>query len=65
MGIEVTGVLGLIILILDIWAIIKTIGSGASTGVKVAWVVVILLLPLLGLLLWLIFGPRGGASTRV
>lgn len=65
MGIEVGGLLGLIILILDIWAIVKIIGSGASTGSKVIWVLVILLLPLLGLILWFIFGPKGGGVTRV
>jgi hypothetical protein len=58
MGIEVGGIFGLIILILNIWAIVKTIGSGASTGAKVLWIVVILLLPVLGLLLWLLFGPK-------
>lgn len=58
MGIEVGGLFGLLILIADIYAIIKVVGSGASTGVKVIWVLVILLLPLLGFLLWLIFGPK-------
>lgn len=59
MGIEVSGLLGLIILVLNVWAIIKTIQSPAGTGTKVLWVVVILLLPVLGLLLWLLFGPKG------
>jgi succinate dehydrogenase/fumarate reductase cytochrome b subunit len=58
MGIEVGGLLGLIILIADIWAIVKTLESGASTGSKVLWVVLILLLPVLGLILWFIMGPR-------
>ncbi len=57
MDIQVGGLFGLIILIADIWAIIKTVDSSASTGTKVVWVVVILLLPVLGLILWLIFGP--------
>ena len=57
MGIEVGGLLGLILLVLDVWAIVRTIDSGATTGTKVAWIVVILVLPLLGLLLWLVFGP--------
>jgi hypothetical protein len=56
--INVGGLLGLIILILDVWAIVKTIQSGASTGAKVLWVVLILLLPVLGLIVWLIAGPR-------
>ncbi len=59
MGIEVGGLIGLLVLIADIWAIIKTVQSGATTGVKVAWVVVILIFPVVGLLVWLFFGPRG------
>ncbi len=60
MGIEVGGLLGLIILVLDVWALIKVFQSGAETGTKVLWIVLILLLPVLGLILWLLFGPRGG-----
>ena len=58
MGIEVGGILGLIILIADVWAIVKTIQSPATTGTKVFWVVFILLLPVLGLLIWLLAGPK-------
>lgn len=61
MGIEVGGLLGLIILVANIWAIINVIGSPATTGAKVLWVVLILLLPILGLILWLIMGPRKSA----
>jgi len=58
MGIEVGGFFGLLILIADVWAIVKTIGSSASTASKVVWVVLILVLPVLGLILWLLMGPR-------
>lgn len=58
MGIEVGGILGLILLVLDVWAIVKTVQSRASTGKKVLWVVLILILPILGLLLWFFLGPR-------
>lgn len=58
MGFEYGGLLGLIILAFDIYAIIKVLNSGASTGMKVLWVLIILVLPVLGLLLWLLFGPR-------
>ncbi|HMB59881.1 MAG TPA: PLDc N-terminal domain-containing protein [Xanthomonadales bacterium] len=54
-----SGIIGLIILILDIWAIVKVIGSSATTGMKVVWVLVILILPVLGLILWFLFGPKG------
>lgn len=57
--IEVGGLLGLLVLILDVYAIVKTVQSHATTGTKVAWIVVILLLPVLGLILWLLFGPKG------
>ncbi|MFW6322450.1 MAG: PLDc N-terminal domain-containing protein [Guyparkeria sp.] len=53
------GLLGLIILILDIYAIIKVVQSGASAGIKAIWIVVILLLPILGLIIWALFGPKG------
>lgn len=58
MGIEVGGLFGLIVLVLNVWAIIKVIGSSAGTGAKVFWVVLILLLPILGVIIWFLFGPK-------
>lgn len=58
MDIEVGGFLGFVILILDIWAIIKVTQSGASTGIKVFWVVLILMLPVVGLIIWWFAGPK-------
>ncbi|PRY85391.1 PLDc N-terminal domain-containing protein [Donghicola tyrosinivorans] len=57
---EVGGVGGLLVLILDVWALISIVGSSASTGRKVIWVILVLLLPVLGFILWLLFGPRAG-----
>ena len=59
MGIEVGGLFGLLVLVADIWAIVKTVQSGASTGAKVLWIVLIVLLPVLGFIIWLLAGPRG------
>lgn len=59
MGMEISGLLGLLILVADIYAIVKTVQSSAETMTKVLWVVVIILLPVLGLLLWFLFGPKG------
>jgi hypothetical protein len=42
-----------------VWAIINVVQSSAGTGAKVGWTVLILLLPLVGLLIWLVAGPRG------
>ena len=58
MGIEVGGLIGLLILAGDIWAILNVVQSASSTGAKVAWILAILILPLLGLLIWLVAGPR-------
>ena len=56
---EVGGFFGLLLLVLDVYAIVKTVQSNAGTGAKVLWIVLILVLPLLGFLIWLIFGPKG------
>ena len=50
------GLIGLVILILEIWAIINIIQSNQDTGKKVLWIVVILLLGPIGLLLWYFLG---------
>jgi hypothetical protein len=54
----VGGLVGLVILILEVWAIINIVQSTASTGAKVLWTVLILILPILGLLIWFFAGPR-------
>jgi len=52
------GIVGLLILAGDIWAIINIFQSSASNGKKLVWILVVLLLPLLGLILWFLLGPR-------
>lgn len=63
MGSTFNSLIGLIILALDIWAVINVIRSGASTGAKVLWVLLIILLPVLGLIIWAIAGPRGNVRV--
>ncbi|WP_084128178.1 PLDc N-terminal domain-containing protein [Cellvibrio mixtus] len=58
MDVQVGGFFGFILLVCVIYAIVKTVQSSASTGTKVVWTLVLLLLPLLGFILWLIFGPK-------
>lgn len=60
---EISGIGGLILLVLDVWAIVSIVNSPVSTGRKVVWVLVVLILPLLGFLIWLVAGPRS-ASAR-
>ena len=58
MNFEYGGILGLLILAGDVWAIINVLQSSASNGKKLVWILVVLLLPLLGLILWFLLGPR-------
>jgi hypothetical protein len=58
-SIEVSGLIGAIGLVLTVYAGVKIVQSEASTGSKVLWIVLILLLPVLGLVLWWLFGPKG------
>jgi hypothetical protein len=57
------GLFGLIVLGLDIWALINVVGSTASTGAKVVWALVIIILPIVGFIAWLLFGPRSARSA--
>lgn len=59
MGIEVGGLLGLIWLVLVIWAIIKVAQSQAGGLAKVLWILILLFLPVIGLIVWFLLGPKG------
>lgn len=63
MNMQYNGVLGLLILVLDVWAIIGIFGSGASNEKKALWIVLVVLLPLVGLVLWFFLGPRGARAN--
>lgn len=52
------GILGVLILAGDIWAIINVFQSSVSNEKKLLWILVVVLLPLLGLILWFFLGPR-------
>jgi hypothetical protein len=52
------GILGLIVLVADVYAIVVTAQGKSSTGKKVLWIVLILLLPVLGCILWYFAGPK-------
>ncbi len=45
-------------MILDVWAIVNIAQSGTLTANKVLWIVLGLLLPVVGLILWALLGPR-------
>ncbi|MBW1743800.1 MAG: PLDc N-terminal domain-containing protein [Deltaproteobacteria bacterium] len=53
-------IIGLLILVADIWAILNVIGSATTTGKKVLWIVIILIFPVVGLIVWFFAGPKKG-----
>jgi len=57
------GLIGLLVLAGDIWAIINIFQSSASNEKKLLWIVAVVLLPVLGLILWYFLGPRSGRSS--
>lgn len=48
-----------IIILVDLWAIISVFRSDKSDVVKVMWFLGIVIFPVLGLIIWGLFGPRG------
>ena len=44
----------------DIWAIVNIVQSSAKTEVKILWVVIVVLLPVVGVVLWYFLGPKTG-----
>ena len=60
-----SGLLGLLLLIAVVYAIVKILGSGASTGAKFLGVLIILVLPVIGFILWLLMGPGGKSSNAI
>ena len=58
MDIGYNGLLGLLILAGDIWAIINILQGSVSNEKKLIWIIAVLLLPFLGLILWYFLGPR-------
>ena len=54
---QISQIGGLIILIADIYAIVMILQSRAKDIEKLIWVLVVLLLPLIGLVIWFFAGP--------
>lgn len=53
------GVCGLLVLIADVWALVKIANSTADTGSKLLWGALVFFFPVGGLLIWYVAGPKG------
>ncbi|MBB3994887.1 hypothetical protein GGR95_002537 [Sulfitobacter undariae] len=58
------GLLGLLILIADIYAIYQVFSSNTSGLRKILWTLGIVIFPVVGFVVWLLMGPRGN-SVRI
>jgi hypothetical protein len=55
----VTGLFGLVVLLLALFAGYNVLTSSADTPKKIAWVLLIFILPVIGFVVWAFIGPRG------
>jgi Phospholipase_D-nuclease N-terminal len=62
MNVGFNGIWGLLILAADVWAVLNIAQSSASNEKKALWIVLVVVLPLLGLILWYFLGPRSGKT---
>ena len=53
-----------LVLFLSVFAILKIVQSYETTGMKVLWILIILILPVLGLVIWFFVGP-GDKSFKI
>ena len=60
---EVGGIFSLLVLIADIWAIINVAQARVDNVKKLLWIVLVLILPLLGVIIWYFAGPRAAKSS--
>lgn len=51
-------IFGIIVLGLDIWALVNVWQSADSVVRKLLWTLGIVILPIIGFIVWFLFGPR-------
>ena len=56
-------ILAIAVLLADIWAIYEVLRSDENNVTKGLWAALIVLLPLVGLILWYLMGPKGSAAA--
>lgn len=56
-------VAAIIVLLLDAWALNSVWRSTHNNGRKILWTLIIFILPIVGLVLWGLMGPRGLAEA--
>ena len=54
---EMFKLLGIVVFVLDIIAIVSILKSSAETGTKILWLILVILLPFVGMILYFLMGP--------
>ena len=57
-------VLAALLVLVELWAINCVLRSASRSETKMLWVVVIVFVPLLGLILWALTGPKAMGKTE-
>ena len=57
---EGPGLIGFLILVADIYAILQITKTSAGPGKQALWIAIVLVLPVLGLIIWYLLGPKPG-----
>lgn len=55
-------IFGIIIFVLDVWAIAHVINTNETMGKKLLWIAIIVILPVVGLIAWYFLGPKSNVS---
>ncbi len=51
-------IIGIIVLVLDIIALVDVLKSAMDTGNKALWIILILILPVIGMILYFLIGKK-------
>ena len=55
---DMRGLLGLVILILDIIALVDIFKSSMTTGMKALWAILVIIFPVLGMIFYFLLGKK-------
>ncbi|MBC9246298.1 PLDc N-terminal domain-containing protein [Paracoccus sp. 11-3] len=54
---------GVIVFVLDVWAIASIINTNETIGKKILWILLIAILPVVGFIIWWFAGPKPNYSV--
>lgn len=51
-------IFGIIVFVLDVWAIASIINTNEPMNKKILWIAIVAILPIVGFIAWYFFGPK-------